>query len=254
MNRVVIFRLNKLMVFIITIEAGLPSRICAKRPKLTQNDKLRRVEVAAVNSRYDIEIWRKCIFIDEISFETGPKSQNRIRRFPGTRYDADNIQEVQTSGWRSVMCCACFSYAGVGPILRSQGNFTSEQYINYLETQVMPYAEQNFPDLDFYILHDNSRIHTSFQTMAYLVLRFGVDRVISHAPKSPDCNPIENLFGILSKEIYKNNLIYDNENELFAAIQNFWNRIDIEILENLANSMPNRYNEVLAKNGSATRY
>jgi hypothetical protein len=78
------------------------------------------------------------------------------------------------------MCCACFSYAGVGPIIRSQGNFTSERYINYLEIQVMPYAKQNFPDLNLYILHDNSRIHTSFKTMAYLVLRFGVDRVMSH--------------------------------------------------------------------------
>ncbi len=76
----------------------------------------------------------------------------------------------------------------------------------------MPYAERNFPDLDFYILHDNSRIHTSYQSIGYLVLRLGVDRVIPHALKSPDCNSIENLFGHLSKNLRKNRRIFDNEN------------------------------------------
>ncbi len=67
----------------------------------------------------------------------------------------------------------------------------------------MPYAERNFPGLYFYVLHDNSRIHTSLQSIAYLALRLGLDRVIPHAPKRPDCNPIENLFGYLSKNLKK---------------------------------------------------
>jgi len=213
-------------------EANLRSRIKAKQVKLTENDKIRRVEVATENLEYDIEIWRKCIFIDEISFETGPKCQTRVRRFPGTRYDEDNIQKVQTSGWSSVMCCACFSYRGVSPIMRSQRNFTSEQYV----------------------YDDNSRIHTSFITTAYLVLRMGVDRVIPHAPRSPDCNPIKNLFGIFCKELRNNQLIYDNQNQLWAAIQDRWTRIDIQTGQSLAESMPQRYNEILAKNGSTTHY
>jgi len=222
--------------------------------KLTENNKLKRVEVATENSEYDTNIWRKCIFIDEISFETNPKCKTRVRRFRGTRFDEDNIQEVQTSGWSSVMCCACFSYEGVGPIMRSEGNFNSEQYVHFFENQVMPYAEEHFPDLDFYILQDNSRIHTSFQTMAYLLIRLGADRIIPHAPKSPDCNPIENLFGIFSRYLHSNRQNYDNQNQLWAEIQNYWNQIDIQTVQNLADSMPERYNEVLAKNGSNTHY
>jgi hypothetical protein len=97
------------------------------------------------------------------------------------------------------MCCACFPYAGVAPIIRSDGNFNSDQYIDYLENQVLPYAEQNFLYIDFYILRDNSRNHTSYQTLAHLVSRFSFDRVISHVPESSDCKPTENLFGIYSK-------------------------------------------------------
>jgi hypothetical protein len=42
---------------------------------------------------------------------------------------------------------------------------------------------------------------------------------------------------------------YDNQNQLWAEIQNFWNQIDNQTVQNLADSMPERYNEVLAKNG-----
>lgn len=54
----------------------------------------------------------------------------------------------------------------------------SEQYVNFIENHVIPYAEEKFSDSDFYILHDNSWIHTSYHTLAYLVLRFGQESVI----------------------------------------------------------------------------
>jgi hypothetical protein len=91
-----------------------------------------------------------------------------------------------------------FSYAGIGPIVVSVGNFNFDQYVQHLEEQVIPYAERMFLDNDFYILHDNSRINTSYQTLGYIALRFGIERVIAHATYSPGCKPIENLFGFLS--------------------------------------------------------
>jgi hypothetical protein len=78
--------------------------------------------------------------------------------------------------------------------MRSEGNFNSEQCVHFFKIQVMPCAEEHFPDLDFNILQENRRIHTSFQTMAYLLLRSGVNQIIRHAPKSSDGNFFENLF------------------------------------------------------------
>jgi len=141
----------------------------AKIPRLTENTKCRRVEITEENIAFLDEIWRKTIFIDEFSLETGPKAQIRVRRMRGTRDDPENILPIQNSGWSSVMCCDCFSYAGIGPIVRSVGNFNSNQYVQYLEDHVMPYAETVFPDMDFYILQDNSHIHTSYQTLGYLI-------------------------------------------------------------------------------------
>jgi len=45
----------------------------AKKPRLNENTKRRRVETAEENLELLEEIWRKTIFIDEFSFETGPK-------------------------------------------------------------------------------------------------------------------------------------------------------------------------------------
>jgi hypothetical protein len=122
-----------------------------------------------------------------------------------------------------VLCL--FFWAEIGPIVRSVGNFNSDQYFDFLEIHVIPYAEESFPDSDFYVLHDNSRIHTSYQTLAYLVLRFGMDRVISHPPYSLDCNPIENLFGVLSKKIKINRQIFATQDLLWQEIQNQWQQL-----------------------------
>lgn len=188
--------------------------------------------------------------------ETGPSGQTRVRRMNGTRYDEENILQIKNSGWKSLMCVASFSYAGIGPIVRSIGNFNSEQYVAFLENNIIPYAVEHFPNNDYYILHDNSRIHTSNHTMAYLILRFGPKRIIPHPPNSPDCNPIENLFGLLTKNVRKNREIFGNEELLFNKINLEWNRLgnNINTLQDLALSMPKRYRKVIKNNGCQTRY
>jgi hypothetical protein len=86
----------------------------AKRPKLTEITKQKRVEIAQENINFAEEVWKRCIFIDETTFETGPKGQMRVRRLKNTRFNEENILEVQNSGWRSVMCVSCFSHSGIG--------------------------------------------------------------------------------------------------------------------------------------------
>jgi hypothetical protein len=59
-------------VKIYILDAGLNSRIMAKRPKLTEITKQKRVEIAQENINFAEEVWKRCIFIDETTFETGP--------------------------------------------------------------------------------------------------------------------------------------------------------------------------------------
>jgi transposase len=72
--------------------------------------------------------------------------------------------------------------------------------------------------------------------------------------KSPDLNPIENLWGILVRRVYKNGRQYNSVSELKAAIRNEWSKIGLETLRNLINSVPNRVFEVIFKKGGHTKY
>lgn len=50
---------------------------------------------------------------------------------------------------------------------------------------------------------------------------------------SPDLNPVENLWGIIVRRIYANNRQYQTIQELKSAIQEAWNDVSDETIQNL---------------------
>lgn len=66
---------------------------------------------------------------------------------------------------------------------------------------------------------------------------------------SPDLNPIENLWGLLSKRIYSAVCQYGTLLELKVAIREEWKKIDITLLKALVNSMRRRIMEIIIKRG-----
>ena len=72
--------------------------------------------------------------------------------------------------------------------------------------------------------------------------------------RSPDLNPIENLWGILTQNVFKNGQQYQSVLELKIEIERQWNEINDDILKNLINSMPQRIFQVINNSGGATKY
>uniref|UniRef100_A0A8R1IS94 Tc1-like transposase DDE domain-containing protein n=1 Tax=Caenorhabditis japonica TaxID=281687 RepID=A0A8R1IS94_CAEJA len=71
---------------------------------------------------------------------------------------------------------------------------------------------------------------------------------------SPDLNPIESVWDILARPVYKNGKQYNTISELKDAVKTEWSKIHPSYLENLSNSMPNRIFQVIQKNGGVTSY
>jgi hypothetical protein len=67
--------------------------------------------------------------------------------------------------------------------------------------------------------------------------------------KSPDLNPIENLWGIMVRQAYAGGRQYNTVAELRAAVEASWNAIPQETMRRLIESMPNRTDEVMEANG-----
>ena len=67
---------------------------------------------------------------------------------------------------------------------------------------------------------------------------------------SPDLNPIENVWEILTRRFYKENERYENFNELKTSFIREWGQIDSKLLIGLSNSMKMRIFDVDRCQGS----
>ena len=72
--------------------------------------------------------------------------------------------------------------------------------------------------------------------------------------KSPDLNPIENLWGILAREVYKDGVQFQDKESLKAAIVKAWTNIDQQLIVKLYDTMDKRMEDVVLAKGKKTKY
>lgn len=85
---------------------------------------------------------------------------------------------------------------------------------------------------------DNAPIHTSASTRAWLATK--KVRLLDWPARSPDLNPMENLWGYLSQKVYAHGRQYSSKRELEEAIFREWDAIPQEYLQGLTESMKTR--------------
>lgn len=101
-------------------------------------------------------------------------------------------------------------------------------------------------------MQDNAPIHKSASTMDWLD-----DHdipILDWPPRSPDMNPIENVWGKMTQIVYANGKQYATIEELQAAIIQAWAEIGAEYRHTLYNSMPSRLQEVIDAAGYISLY
>jgi hypothetical protein len=70
-------------------------------------------------------------------------------------------------------------------------------------------------------------------------------------PRGADLNPMESLWGILSRRVYAETKTYDSTQSLLAAIKAAWVSLqaDRALRAKLAYSMPSRLEQVIERKG-----
>jgi len=99
---------------------------------------------------------------------------------------------------------------------------------------------------------DGAPIHKSNSTLSFLEQK--KVRLLDWPSRSPDLNPMENLWSELSRRVYAHGRQYRSKVELEAAIHAEWANIPLSTLRNLTNSMKNRIFEVIMAQGGYTSY
>ena len=77
-------------------------------------------------------------------------------------------------------------------------------------------------------------------------------------PRSPDLNPIENVFHLVKKKLNKDaieqKIISENYEEFTARVLNTLNNFDQQIIDNIIKSMPKRIKSIKERKGQRLKY
>ena len=133
-----------------------------------------------------------------------------------------------------------------------EGKVNSQKYCEILNKALLPFIKKH-PKKKFTFQHDNATIHKSKYTKNYL--KTHKIEVMDWPAKSPDLNPIENIWGILARNVYKNGKKqFATVKELEKAIFKEWKAIKTYQCKKVIQSMSKRCVEILKTGGKKVNY
>lgn len=193
--------------------------------------------------------WFKVIFSDEKKFNRdGPDGFSFY--FHDLRKN-ELILSRRRTDVGSVMVWGAISYKGVIDLVFLKGRQNSQKYIELLEKERGTFIKVNGGS-DFIFQHDNASIHSAYAVRSWF--KNHNINILEWPSNSPDLNIMENVWGWLSLQVYKNSRQFSTSEELQKALQQAWNQIPVNYLKTLYDSMPSRIFELIQKNGKCTNY
>jgi hypothetical protein len=230
---------------------GLRAHSPAKKTLLTQHHKAARLNWSIIYLHWDENQWHNIIFSDESKFVIGKYHSRYVRRRIGQRYEDRFVEKGVNRGRGEVMVWGGFSYFGFSPLIRVPGRLNSEGYTDLLHHALLPILNALLPNGGLF-QQDNAPIHAAANTLQWL--QDNNVNVMPWPALSPDMNPIEQVWGILSKEIQAAEI--NNSGELFTSLSNCWNgkMADQQFRATYISSMVKRVRALHIARGSYTRY
>ena len=123
----------------------------------------------------------------------------------------------------------------------------SAKYTDMLNKSLRPFMKRGLT-----FMHDGVSIHRSDETKNWL--KDNKIPVLEWPAISPDLNPIENVWVMLTRAVFTNGRQFKTKKELKAEVLKQWSLIKPEQLTNLLKSMTERIVEVTANQGGNTKY
>lgn len=206
----------------------------ARRPQvgvvLTAQHRAGRLAFAREHQDWQIRHWRPVLFTDESRFTLSTcDRRDRVWRRRGERSAACNILQHDRFGSGSVMVWGGISLAGCTALhVLARGSLTAIRYRDeILRPIVRPYAG---------VVQDE-----------------GID-AMDWPTCSPDLNPIEHIWDIMSRSIHQRHVAPQTVQELVDALVQVWEEIPQETIRHLIRSMPRHCREVIQARGGHTHY
>lgn len=231
--------------------AGIHYRTPARKPVLTDRHKQQRLQFAREYLNYDFS---STIFSDEKVFVSSADGRVSLWRPNDTRYLEKNVLPSRRSGRISFGVWGWMAASGPGELTEISGRMNSQQYNNILQEVLLPSLEVYFPEsgtLPF--VQDNSAVHNSRLSRAWFNRHHNELDLLPWPPKSPDLNPIENLWGLMVQQWDSNQA--RNKERLVEHVHEIWDSFrGTNTCSNMVSSMQERLQAIIDCHGGYTRF
>jgi arginine repressor len=213
-----------------------------KRPYLTEKQKTDRLRFAqtCLNRKYQ---WENVFFADEKEwFLDGPACRSKVW---WDKRDPPPILPRTGDRKRVVGVWGAFSLEKVPDLVCIPTRMNSQGYCDVIKNHLIPNMARSRERL----LHDRLPAHHSKETTEWLTAQ--KVRVWVLPARSADLNPIENLWGIITQEVYEGSRTYQSAQALKQAVTAAWARVqqNKQLRAKLVGSMTKRLQQVVERKG-----
>ena len=233
------------------VKNGRISKRPYKKQLLTSQMIRKRLAWARKYRSWTPEQWQKVLFTDESHFIIQGFQNRLVRRAPGEPLSPHHVNQCVKHPPK-VMFWGCFSSSGPGRLHVCEGMMDSQQYVNVIDTRIIPELNQRFPNGDGVLQHDKAPCHRSKKSSEHL--RSNGVRVLDWPGNSPDLAPIETLWAILKNRLRKEDI--STRQKLISTVIKLWyhdERIK-ESCSKLVDGMPKRIEELIKTRGGHIHY
>lgn len=220
---------------------GLRSKVRPKQPKITASHAKNRRDWCKDFLHSDYSNW---VWLDEKQFLFGQISNRHNDRVWVEEGDPVPPAQVEAYPPQSRVLAGVCSKGLIGPF-EYKGNLKAADYQKLLRDHVIPAVQSRFRSQPWLLVHDQASCHIAASTAAMLT-DLGIEHM--HLPsKSPDLNPVDNLFGIAAENL--DHLNPKNASEFFTFVRRSFETIPKHVLTNMVEHYKRRLNDVIRHNG-----
>ncbi|GFU90028.1 transposable element Tcb2 transposase [Trichonephila clavipes] len=230
--------------------------LSAKRNRRTtaqQVHRTARLQWCREHHNWTEQVWACVLFSDESRLSLSLDCRRQlIWRESGTAYRPENIQEKDRYPTCRIMVWAGIMINGRTRLhVVANGTMTGQRYIDEV---LLPHVRlfRGAVGDKFVFMDDNATCHRTLAVQDCLDSE-GIQCLVWPA-RSPDLNPIENVWDVLGRQVAGRNYPPTNKNTLIRALTEEWDKLPQQLLDNVVQSMVRRVECCITLHGGHIPY
>ncbi|GFU91608.1 transposable element Tc3 transposase [Trichonephila clavipes] len=206
--------------------------------KLFPDHRTARLQWCREHHNWTEQDWACVLFSDESRFSLSSDCTCQLIWREWYCLSSENIQEKNRYPTFSIMVWAGIMINGRTRLhVVANGTMTSQRYIDEI---LLPHVRlfRGAVGDKFVFMDDNATGHRTLTVQDCLDSE-GIQRLVWPA-RSPDLNPIENVWDALGRQVAGRNYPPTNKNTLIRALTEEWDKLPQQLLDNVVQSMVRR--------------